>query len=206
MSKIKTINRLHYSCIIILLVILVIFFSVQTYKFYLFKMDMHRDLTQVFNRTNDLKLQNNFLDKQLRLNYLNTQSIPKDSILSFWSKVSSASVNSGQQKPKLIVVYKEGACDNCFSSLVSEVVDNIDYLLSKYDINIMVNEEILLTQTISFIQKVSKQVNVHVNLDLLRDQVNSSYIYVLDPSHNIIKTFSPDILFPDFQKFYFQSL
>jgi len=113
-----------------------------------------------------------------------------------------------QLKRKLIIIHRDGGCNDCFSSLISAVVDNRDYLLSRYSIHVMLGEEHLSSPTVAFIKKANRSINIHanVNLDVLDREVTGSYVYILEKDNSIGKIFVPNVLYPDYQKIFLQGL
>jgi len=208
MSEMKKTNNLHYYGMCFLLVSFVLLFAIQTYRYYTYKVEIRSELSRIFATTNDLKIEKAFLQEQLRLNYGVFKNISKDSVSVLSKQLTSILEKNEQSKPKLVIVRREGGCNNCFSSLLSAVADSKNQLLSGYSIHVMVGEEQLFSPAVSFIKKTSRNINIYenVNLDVLGAEVNGSYVYILETDNTIGKIFVPNILYPDYQRIFLQGL
>jgi len=194
--------------VLVLSIAFIILFGVQTYKYYAYETKIQSELSQIFDITNDPKLEKAFLQEHLKLNYGAFKHLNEETVLVLSRRSPSVLDKNRQPKARLVIIHKDGGCNNCFNSLISAVVAHKEHLLSKYSIHVMLDAEHIPSPVVSFIKKASGDINIHanVNLDALGSKVNSSYVYVLERDNTIGKIFVPSILYPDYQRIFLQGL
>jgi len=193
---------------LVLSVAFIILFGVQSYRYYAYRTKIRSELSQIFDITNDLKLEKVFLQEQLKLNYGAFNHLDEESVLLLSRHIPLILDKNRQPKARLVIIHKDGVCNNCFNSLISAVVDHKEYLLSRYSIHVMLGAEHISSPIVSLLKKTSGDINIHANVDLdaLGSKVSDSYVYVLERNNTIGKIFVPNILYPDYQKIFLQGL